>query len=308
MASPAQQPSSGASYSLNVLLSSIIDLRLAKLDSQGAAAASYLLDLAEFFVKAGRLKQQIDLRLLGGIDSVALRLFIYVDVFRAVATPGRRPIFELVDVVPAAIPTPSDGITSEHLSLHYGLSVDILICFSTIVTMVCERSEESPDEIKRAGAEMDAKIRACKVRLPEAAQSALLLSNIASQEMWRQAALIYLYTALLHHAPLSRVLRTAFNEIIHLSNSLHHNDIASGTALTYSNASLACPWFLAATVAVTKEEKELCLEGIESCGTGRLHRDNKAFISRFWDAVERDGHVPDWREFAQKEGMLIAFM
>ncbi|GAA6022658.1 hypothetical protein JCM10207_008570 [Rhodosporidiobolus poonsookiae] len=299
---------SGAAYSLNILLSSIIDLRLAKLDSRGAAAASHLLDLADFFLKASKLAHQINLRLLGGIDSVALRLFIYIDVFRAIATPGRLPLFELVDVIPSAIPIPADGVTSEHLSLHYGLSVDILICFSTIVTTMCRRAEMGPEEIKRVGAEMDAKIRACKTRLPEAAQSSLLLSNIASQEMWRQAALIYLYTGLLRHTPLSRVLRTAFDEMLVVSDSLHHDGVGSGTAPTYSNASLAFPWFLAATVAITEEEKERCLEGIESCGTGCLHRDNKAFILRFWEAVEHDGHAPDWTEFAQREGLSIAFM
>ncbi|GAA5859406.1 hypothetical protein JCM8547_002019 [Rhodosporidiobolus lusitaniae] len=300
-----------ASYSLNILLSSVIDLRLAKLDSHGAAAANHLLDLGDFFVSGSRLKRQIDMRLLGGIDSVALRLFIYVDVFRAVVTPGRPLSFELVNLVPTSIPSPSDGVTSEHLSVHYSLSVDLLICISTVITMINERGGKTKEELEEVAAEMDANIRACKIRLPEAAQSSSMLSYIASQEMWRQAALIFLYTSYLHYTPLSRVLRTALNEILLLSaahDTSSTTTSSSNTASTYSKAALAGPWFLVATIAVTEEEREVCLQGIEGCGAGKLHRDNKAFVVRFWEEIEKEGKVPDWREFAKREGMSVAFM
>ncbi|GAA6035944.1 hypothetical protein JCM8097_005178 [Rhodosporidiobolus ruineniae] len=68
------------------------------------------------------------------------------------------------------------------------------------------------------------------------------------------------------------------------------------------------PWFLAGTVALLPQDRELCRQGVRACGNMQGYRDNLAALERLWKEEDAKGWVMDWREFLQKERLVVGFL
>lgn len=132
------------------------------------------------------------------------------------------------------------------------------------------------------------------------------VSELASQEMWRHACLIYLYSSLFRYGPLAKVVRTSLQQILKLSCSLV--EPSPSTPSVFVDAARSPVWFIAATVATTESDREQCREGLMAAGPGRMFVDNHKAIERLWAEVDATGTTPEWREFVEREGLKVGFM
>lgn len=137
--------------------------------------------------------------------------------------------------------------------------------------------------------------------------SAQHISDLATQEIWRQAGLIFLHTSLLKFGPLAAPVRRAVAQAVRLSSALAPPDPGAHPSVFTARAR-APAWFVVATAAVSAEEREACRERLEECGEGRVWRDNLGVIEGLWEKSDGDGLVRDWREECEKEGWAVAFM
>lgn len=125
-----------------------------------------------------------------------------------------------------------------------------------------------------------------------------------------QATLIYLYQAIHHHLPLSTKLSASLAAILHHSQSLPLPSTSSEPKVQTAlfGASTALPWFLSGTVAITREDRELCRRALKECGYGPTYEGNLAVVERVWEVTAETGRTPCWRTLVQKEGLIVAFL
>lgn len=97
-----------------------------------------------------------------------------------------------------------------------------------------------------------------------------------THEMWRWAALIHLYQTLHHLGPLSPLIRRALSQLLSLGSRTSPPLLppiakppAKDLFMPTGPSERACPWFLAATVAIQTEERDLCREGLKRCSPGK---------------------------------------
>jgi len=70
---------------------------------------------------------------------------------------------------------------------------------------------------------------------------------------------------------------------------------------------LACPWFLAGTVAVSDTDRDVCRQGLLDCGPEKVWEDDLVVLERVWREMDRTGRAEDWRDLIDREGLMVAF-
>lgn len=121
-----------------------------------------------------------------------------------------------------------------------------------------------------------------------------------------QAASIYLHSSLFRLGPLATPLRAALTQIVKLSASLTEPAVEAPTIFLET---ARCPiYFLAATIATTPDDREVCRDGLLACGPGKAFVDNHKAVERLWEETDRSGVVPEWGTFLEKEGLAVCFL
>ena len=121
-----------------------------------------------------------------------------------------------------------------------------------------------------------------------------------------QAALIHLYQAAFQLGCLSQKIQHARNQIIQLGARIACSP--ADRQFTAVLSTRACPWFLAATVATTEQDRHACLRGLEDCGLSRVLKDNCKAAEALWRRMDGEGKESDWRAVLREEGLLVAFL
>lgn len=120
------------------------------------------------------------------------------------------------------------------------------------------------------------------------------VATVAVQEVWRQAALIHFYQSVYRcpatHAPLQACLQ----QILHLGK------IIEMTGPILLEALLSLPLFLAASVAVTKTDRQACRNRLNGLGNAVAHKQNTALIEHVWAERDRLGQHIDWHDYASE--------
>lgn len=269
-------------------------MRLSQLDHQGASAANFLVSVGEYFIQEEcGLRPRLSLAKMSGSDTMAFRSFAYVDVLRTVCTQGRRTVFEMGDLPDEPPPGPSplnsytdeslaeeelrrDSVAGDALSVHLGLPLGLLLGFAAVSNLIYDSATLDPNEAKRQASAILTRLKnwVSPASSTPIADSVQHVSDLTTQEIWRQAAIIYLHTSLLRHGPLAAPVRRALAQILKLANALAEPDPGAHPSVFTARAR-APAWFLAATVAVTAEEREACRDRLEECGEGKVWRDNR---------------------------------
>ncbi|KAI5478052.1 Zn(2)-C6 fungal-type transcription factor [Pseudohyphozyma bogoriensis] len=294
---------------MDVVVGAAVDLRAATLEASGTVAGNLFFDAAAAVIKTSGMSTLVNLATLEGVDFLAMRLYVYSDVFLSMSTFARTPLFHLINATPPSSYTPtSDGFTAAALRVHLGVSAEVLIAFSDITALINKRDILTTAELDEESSKIWKYIGTLESRVSVGLglTSVELLSDLAAQEIWSQALIIYYYSSLRRYGPLSSTIQAALRQILLLADSINHDE--SPWTSFHIKLSLACPWFLAATVAVTPESRQSCLDGIQSCGDGIVHRDNARAVKRVWEVTDETGIPPDWRELVMKEGIPVGFM
>lgn len=85
-------------------------------------------------------------------------------------------------------------------------------------------------------------------------------------EMWRQAVLLQLYQDVHRLGPVASKVQLALSQIIRLSELLPATE-RDDQAPQIDVWDMSMVWFLACTVAITEEQRAVCLSQLESLGS-----------------------------------------
>ncbi|CED83509.1 Protein of unknown function DUF3468 [Phaffia rhodozyma] len=311
-------------YGLKNRLGAVLDLRLAQIDRHGTTPAYFLLLTAQEFLREllGPDHLEFDFGKTATVESLAFRAYIYSDVFRTVALSKRRTFFRVFnDTSPTTYAEDgTDKLTTVNertLSVHLGLPAELLCCFAEISNAVVDESEARNADPER----IQSKVNAIKTRIEAFESDAVLarntagpgnsaevISDLATQETWRHAALIYLFSSLAQLGSLALPLRQSLSQILLLSSSLSQPSTRHPASNIFRSSSRNAIWFLASTIAVTETDREACRQGLLEGERSELDREQLRAVERLWREVDEKGVAPAcWREFLEEQQMKVGF-
>ncbi|GAA5904803.1 uncharacterized protein JCM6883_003912 [Sporobolomyces salmoneus] len=315
-----------------------LDLQAYQFDQFGAAASNAILLLMEYFIHESLGSQPaLDLSAIRSSVDVLYVAFAFTDAIRCICIPKRRTVFAFSNLpgeTSASSPSTvlADVNTSETPSIetHLGLPVGLLLCIAATANLSAEM-EALPDEVvKFKGDAIEKAIRSWRPTALDTGNndSASYIEKLATAEMWRHACILFLYQAVFRHGSLSLVVRSALQQILQIGARVLNNHPIQTSSIPlrasesgarhapdpsyedYFNAcsTRAVPWFLAATVAVLPNDRELCKKGLSICGKQKGYQDNLDAVERIWEVVDTQGWTVDWRALVQSEKRFVGFL
>ncbi|KAK4705356.1 hypothetical protein P7C70_g845, partial [Phenoliferia sp. Uapishka_3] len=328
---------------LEAQLVAVLDLQFHQHDQSGAAAvralllphclgscanvfvftsklkAYAILLIGEFFIKEARgPNPPLDLSSLSGVSNVALGCFAYTDVLASMCMKHRRTIFNIAGLPgddlssPSTPPQLAQRQTGDlRLDSHLGLPVGLLLCLAAISNLSVDMAGMDADLVRAKANKIEEAIRNWRLPPPlggplETSNSLLWVEEVKTSEMWRQTALIHLFQSVHNLGPLAPVLRHSLSQMLALG---HRPGATTDTEDSLWAGSLrACPWFMAATISVLPDEREKCRQGLRQCGPQKGYTDNLEAAESIWGAVDASGSTVPWKDWLEKEGLVVAFL
>ncbi|GAA5972493.1 hypothetical protein JCM11641_001869 [Rhodosporidiobolus odoratus] len=315
-----------------------LDLMTYQFDQYGSAACHAVVVLAEFFI-IEHLGPQPTLQLSPLQDDAhaMLYLFAWTDVLRSMVTPKRRILFNYPSL-PGDSPSPWI-LPPCAISTHLGFPVHLMLCFASIANLGAEM-DALPDAVVQVKADaIEQAIRDWRFPSPpdaqEPADGVMYLEKVGTAEMWRHAALLYLYQSL-GRGPLSSGVLASAKQILDIGSRLLHphtstsslldspsaSDSPTRSSSTVPNTSSRTrngeyissalwrdgPFFLAGAVSTLPRDRELCRQGVKACGRMQGYQDNLIALERIWKEVDEKGWLFDWRVFLQEQNLFVGFI
>ncbi|KAM0748683.1 hypothetical protein T439DRAFT_349397 [Meredithblackwellia eburnea MCA 4105] len=297
------------SLPLEIVLMATLDLSYCQIESIGGAGVGGIMSIAEIFVKV-RLGENYVLDFLQALtpQHIYLVFFVFYDIVRTISMPvPRRPIVQVKGTPGLGIiPSPEESrqrgvwlkeIASNPMSVHLGMPVALALCFAGIATLAAEMDGLAQTEILQRASEIEEAIRTWRAEIhydeDESLGSYKAIVEAMTQEMWRQAALICLNYSIHKFGSMAQAIRRPALQIIQLGTVTHRPP--SEVDLHTSMSHRACPWFLAATCAISPYEREQCRLGLKMCGAQRGFRETLEAAEFLWAKVDSEGHTFDWR-------------
>ncbi|GJN89920.1 hypothetical protein Rhopal_002909-T1 [Rhodotorula paludigena] len=338
---------------LGAKMLAFLDLHEHQFFQVGAAASTVLRRLGDTFVEELGPRPLLDVVKLDSYDRVLLSMYAWSDCVRTITVPKKRTLFAFtrlpgepsVDSPGTLVDSVTDFVSP--LPSLVGLPVGLMLCFAATSNLSAEM-DALPDEVVKAKATaIEKAIRAWHLPTPtahELADSAYYMETLTNSEMWRHAAIIYLYQAVYLHGPLSKVILASLQQILQLgARSLvqyeqstsrlapgSDSPAALATPPTTTTPSVtspaappptsetmdrffspvhrAVPFFLAGTCALLPSEREVCLRGLRACGPAKGWSDDVAALERVWEVQGEKGWLRDWRTVLEEEKLHIAFL
>ncbi|KAM0746135.1 hypothetical protein T439DRAFT_360706 [Meredithblackwellia eburnea MCA 4105] len=311
---------------LEAQLVAVLDLQFHQHDQSGAAAAYAILLLGEFFVAEALGKRpKLDFHADSALSSVALRCFAYTDVLATVCLKHRRTVFDICD-----LPGDENGSTTQsrstydedavqtgdfRLDSHLGLPVGLLLCLAATSNLSVDMATMDPEVVKAKAAKIEREIRSWRPAPPaggtlETSNSLAYLEDLRTSEMWRHAALIHLFQSVHQLGPLAPVLRHSLAQMLSLGQRNENDPRLMGDSedSLWAGSVRACPWFMAATVAIAVSDREQCKKGLSECGPQKGYSDNLEAAELIWNEVDKGGWTLPWKDLLEKNGKYVAFL
>ena len=286
--------------SLEAQLTAIADLQLCQLASAGAAPAYAIQSIGEFFIhKAMGTRPVLDM------SSTRITPFMVhhaarTDVLQALCLSNKRPTFRLVHL------DESEACYRSHL----GLPSALLTCLSDALHLAADKAALPANEVAVRADVIEMAVAGWTATRPY--ESGLTgrakLETVATEEMWRLAILVHLNATVRGLGQLSTPMRALLVELLAVGAGLARPAARPADSASPFDAGLcACPWFLAATLAILPEEQAQCRAGLEACGPQRVFTDNLAVVELFWREAAATGFALDWKAFLASRNLFVAF-
>lgn len=135
------------------------------------------------------------------------------------------------------------------------------------------------------------------VDLEEGLDSIQAVATMASQEAWRQAALVYYYQSLYRNCPkFTHASQASCQQILKLF------PISQMGRPHRLFAIYGLPCFLAATVASTPEDREACMKAFNTLSVSCVtDKQIVAFFQHIWAESDKLGRTVDWLDYVSPE-------
>ncbi|SCV71854.1 BQ2448_4548 [Microbotryum intermedium] len=271
------------------------------------------------------------------LRSVCLRS--HPTLFHLVGAPGMPPSEPCSSMNTNSNDPPDPIVTSEALHLLGGLPMGLMLCLGAISNLVYERPSFDPDEYQRRARLIEVAINDWVPLASMTDDAVRRMDDLTTHEMWRQATIIYFHQTVHRAGPLAMPIRRALQQSLALGSRtvetlattcpdvpdphIHHSAVAMGEGrsqednqkrleenLHFSSvhSHRAAPWFLAATVALTHQERSLCREALKRCRPQKLADENLAAVERIWQLTDERGWPVDWKETLEQQGLFVTFI
>ncbi|GAA5857992.1 hypothetical protein JCM8547_006654 [Rhodosporidiobolus lusitaniae] len=308
------------------------DLSTYQYDRFGNEACNAVLLVADFFVtqKLGP-SPLIDFSLLNDFTGHLVHPFVWLDVLRCLCLGSRRPHFSFPSLPGSSSFSPVTPPGA--FSPFPGIPVVLMLCMAAIAELDMDRKEGKvgEEEVREKAGRIEGVLREWKPDPPtghEVEDLGKYFEEVQTQEMWRQAIIIYLYQSIHHHSPVSRVLISCMQAILKIGVPLLDSYIPPSSALAADTpTSVFCsngdptvdevtawsekyygppaarsgPFFLAGTVALHPHDRALCRRGVIAAGPLRGFQDNLDALERIWAVQDETGRCEDWREVLKRQ-------
>ncbi|KAM0791175.1 hypothetical protein ACM66B_005659 [Microbotryomycetes sp. NB124-2] len=253
-----------------------------------------------------------------------------VEVSRLLLLGDRKSLYKFINANPSPTAKPQDELTlADALQVAWGTPLYINMAILKIGDLMYERDSISPEEFSARAKALEDEIRTfpgVSAHAFNSRQGIEMSVEHSTHEMWRHAALIFLYQRLHGLGPLAVPVRRALRSIIALGSTVD-NDIASAqssSATSVPQPTSTLPpdcapgsslyherdvqWWMAATVAVDDNDREICRRHLLMAKPQKLARANVDAIELVWQQVDEKGWCVDWRQVLAQHGRFIAFV
>ncbi|GAA6034072.1 hypothetical protein JCM8097_000677 [Rhodosporidiobolus ruineniae] len=306
------------------------DLAGYQFDQHGTAATDEVLSAVEAAVRAQLgPRPLLSLHPLTSTLDLLLLMYAHVDVTACLYEPLRRPLFRYPSLPGSSSPSSSKS-TGERwtpprcdIQLHFGLPTALLLCIAATNALEVDLADGlvGEEEKRRRAGEIERAVRGWEglERAKEGEKgegegggAKRWVEMCGTAEMWRYAALIYLYQSIHLVGPLHPVLRSCTHEILSLSSLfLPSSPPASSHPSSFANVNkdpepsyVAAPshrigpLFLAGTCCLSLPDRCAVRAGLKAAGDLAGYRDCLRGLERIWEETDRTGEtVRGWRGF-----------
>ncbi|BGO97901.1 Proteophosphoglycan ppg4 [Rhodotorula toruloides ATCC 204091] len=297
-------------------IAAVIDLWAHQMLAVSPQAGNAVLAIGDLFVMQARgVNPPLDLDTLVDHDKAALRLFAYLEILRCVTQPARTMVFDYVGLPGFGGATGPDRPVETgpaSFSTWFGLPGPLVSCLAACVRLVQTRSHMTPERAEAIAAAIESTIR--EWRLPRVdprsfPDSLTMVAHTATLEMWRHATLIYFFSTIRNIGCLSSDVRQSLDQIVQLGSQQKAPQSPSNMDADTPHWIRQFPWFIAATVAVTPDDREACREGLKVFWCDKASEENTRAAERLWEVMDKTGReTPDWRQYLAQEGFIMYFV
>lgn len=279
---------SGRMGTLEQRLATLLNLRWTIITLDGSNAGLFYMEeirslITEMGVTTGYMRHTAR---RGTVLTVLVQSVLATDVFesatkryqRCALRPSPSSLTTPASIQPHATPTSTSdgGLNSELLTrdLQRGplydyeftscLSEDVIECIMMVSNLDADIHEgHLTDETERMTRRTDVEtaIRNCRFVKKAELEGAAMLRAMALHEMWRQAVLLHFFQVIHGIGPLAAKMQHVLQQILSLANML------KATLTPSETWDMWMVWFLAATVAITAEQRAKCMHYLEALGS-----------------------------------------
>ncbi|KAK4048321.1 hypothetical protein OIV83_004843 [Microbotryomycetes sp. JL201] len=249
------------------------------------------------------------------------------EAFRLMLLGDRKPIYKFVNANTTAASKPDYLTLSDALQVTWGMPLQIALSILKIGELSHEQSVITSAEFATRAKAIEEEIQSFPGVVAHAYQSrqgAQMFAEGATHEMWRHAALIFLYQRLHGYGPLALPIKRALQRIITLGSTVHPaaTDVRAGNAWYQMASNLTgseidpggidnergVQWWLAATVAIDPNDREVCRKHLLRTKPQKLAESNVEAIELVWLQVDDKGWCVDWRQVLTQHARFVAFV
>ncbi len=285
--------------SLEAQLTAIADLQLCQLASTGAAAAYAVQTCAEYFIAKSLGPHPVLDMSNTTISPFMLHHAARMDVLQSLCLSNKRPTFKLLHL---------DESSASYRS-HLGLPSALLVCLSDTLHLAADQALLPANEVAVRADVIEMAVMGWQPSKPY--ESGLTgrakLDTVATEEMWRLAILVHLNAAVRGLGQLSTTMRELLGELLAVGACLHRTAQPSDSTSPFDAGLCACPWFLAATLAILPDEQAQCRAGLEACGPQKCFVDNRGAVELYWQESASTGFALGWKDFFARRNLFIGF-
>ena len=224
-----------------------------------------------------------------------------MDVLQSLCLSNKRPTFKLLHL---------DESSASYRS-HLGLPSALLVCLSDALHLAADAEQGTlpANEVAVRADVIEMALMGWQPSKPYETGSTgrSKMDTVATEEMWRLAIVVHLNAAVRGLGLLSAPMRELLAELLAVGACLSRTHRPTDSASPFDAGLCACPWFVAATLAVLPEEQAQCRAGLEACGPQRCFVDNRQAMEAYWQEAAATGYALRWKDFFASRNLFIAF-
>ncbi|KAJ1305029.1 hypothetical protein OPQ81_000069 [Rhizoctonia solani] len=225
----------------------------------------------------------IDLLNLSGERTFDLRCFAWCDILSSMALS--RPT--LLNYESDIYGSPQErGSTDSDKGLEWIFGCPDILTILMARTSALRHTPISSEEKVARGHEIEQLMRDWKFQPVVAQRSALRVARLASQEIWRHAAILYIHQSIFKSDSSHPIVKSSVKSIIQIASTL--------TPGANPDCFLSVPYFIAGSFAIAQKDRYTLRSRLLTSGNERFLRNLVSALDDLWKETDATGNLTTW--------------